>query len=368
MKNSYSNWVEIDLSAIKHNVAYVHQLTGVNVMAVVKANGYGHGDLPVAKAALNGGANWLGVARVDEALKLRQDGLDCPILLLGHTPTGRLTETINNQISLTVWENAQVKQASKIGIRLGKSARLHLKVDTGMGRLGTTPEGAIRLAKFINQQQGVILEGIFTHFARADEIDTNTSTKQETKFRHTLNELNSINITPRVIHAANSAASLTRPSACFDMIRLGIAMYGLNPSNEVRIPSSMTPALSWKSVLSQVKELPAKFGLSYGHEYQTKGKELIGTIPVGYADGYRRTKNNIVLVNGHRAPVVGRVCMDQILVKLDKKVEAQSGQEVVLLGVQGNERISAEEIAKSWNTINYEVVCGISSRVPRFYS
>ena len=365
MSNQYSTWVEIDLGAIENNVRYVYDLASVEVMAIVKANGYGHGALPVAQAALRGGATWCGVARIEEALELRQAGLDCPILLLGYTPTERISEAIKNRISMTVWNYPQVEMACAQAKKNGASALLHLKVDTGMGRLGVLPQEAIPLAKEISNTPGVILEGLFTHFARADELDSTTSERQEEIFRGLILKFEKMGLRPPIVHAANSAISLTRPSAYFNMVRFGIAMYGLHPSPDCPTPEEIRPALTWKSVLSLVKTLPPGSGVSYGHEYITQSNERVGTIPVGYADGFRRTSGNYVLVAGHPVPVIGRVCMDQIMVQLDEAPQARAGDTVIILGEQGENRITAEDIAKTWNTINYEVVCAIGARVPR---
>lgn len=367
-KKEYSTWVEIDLIAIEENVRQVRQLTGVSVMAVVKANGYGHGAVPSAQAALRGGASWFGVARIGEALELRNAGLDNKILLLGYTPLERLGDAIAKGISITVWNSQQVELASQAAKRIGTEALLHLKVDTGMSRLGVQPEKAVRLALEIEEKTWVAFEGLFTHFACADELDKTPTEDQEAQFRSVLDDLKRLKLRPPWLHASNSAASFTRPSANFDMVRLGIAMYGLHPSKDCPTPGSIRPALTWKSVLSQVKTLPAGRGISYGHEYTTETSERIGTIPLGYADGFRRTKDNRVLIGDRRVPVIGRVCMDQIMVLLDEVPSAREGDEVVVVGSQGDESISAEELALRWGTINYEVVCGISPRVQRIYS
>ena len=365
MENIYSTWMEIDLEAIKDNVRYVRDLSGVEVMAIVKANAYGHGALPVAQAALQGGATWCGVAQIEEALELRGAGLDCPILLLDYTPAGGMLDAINHRISMTVWNYEQVEKASALAVNTGASALLHLKVDTGMGRLGIPPQETLALAEHITNTPGVVLEGLFTHFARADELDKTPSDHQEDIFRTVILKLEQMGLRPPLVHAANSAASLTRPSAHFNLVRLGIAMYGLHPSAECPTPESFRRALTWKTVLSQVKVLPAGSGVSYGHEYITQNNERVGTIPVGYADGFRRTPGNYVLVRGRRVPVIGRVCMDQILVQLDEVPEAQAGDTVILLGEQEGCRITAEDIAEVWGTINYEVVCAIGARAPR---
>jgi alanine racemase len=363
----YSTWVEIDLNSIENNVRYIKTHTGVQVMAIVKANAYGHGAVPVAEAALRGGATWLGVARDQEALELRRSGLECPILLLGYTPTGRYDEMIANRISLTVWTDEQVRLAAASAMRCGEQARLHLKVDTGMSRLGVQPAGAAEMAHYLAKTDGVLFEGLFTHFARADEANPEPTLHQLSDFQGALKALEAAAVVPPFVHAANSAASLTLPKAAYNMVRLGIAMYGLNPSPDCPLPEDFLPALAWKTVLSQIKKLPPGRGVSYGHEYATTAQERVGAIPVGYADGLRRTHGNRALVAGVEAPVIGRVCMDQTMLQLDAAPEAQEGDEVVLIGEQKGRRITAEDLAQRWGTINYEVTCGISTRVPRIY-
>jgi alanine racemase len=363
----YSNWIEVDLGAIEKNIRLIKDITKVQVMAVVKANAYGHGTVPVARAAAGAGAGWFGVARVEEALEIRSGGIDTPILILGFTPPAGIDTAISQDISLTIWDENQVAQTSAAARRLVKTARAHLKIDTGMSRLGVHPERALSVAKAIRDAPELIFEGVFTHFARADESDQEPTAEQEEQFCQVLEALNAADIHPPVVHAANSAGSLFRPSARFSLVRTGIAMYGLDPSPECRLPEGFRPALSWKAQLSQVKTLPAGRGVSYGHEYVTRHTEQIGTVPVGYADGFRRTRGNQVLICGKRVPVVGRVCMDQISVRLDETLGASEGDEVVLIGRQGNESIRAEEIGKTWGTINYEVICGLGARVPRVH-
>jgi alanine racemase len=363
----HSTWVEVDLGAIRNHVRWFVENCGVEVMAVVKANAYGHGAVPVARSALQGGASRCAVARLEEALELRRAGLDCPILLLGFLPPSRAAEAVAARISLTVWDTDQVELAASAAALCGEQARLHLKVDTGMSRLGVQPQNALELAQQCASRPEIVFEGIFTHFARADEADTAASDEQERRFREVLSGLQAAGLEPALVHAANSAAGLARPSARFNLIRAGIAMYGLQPSADRPLPEAFRPALMWKAVLSQVKTVPAGQGVSYGHRYVTQREERLGTVPVGYADGFRRTPGNEVLVAGRRVPVVGRVCMDQLVVQLDGVPEAKTGDEVVLIGAQGNEQVSADEVAGRWGTINYEVVCGIGARVPRFY-
>lgn len=365
--NDFSSWVEIDLEAVRNNVRFVADRTHTPIMAIVKSNGYGHGAVQIARAALESGASWCGVARFEEALELRKTGLDCPILLLGYTPPGRYAEAIEKRISITVWDENQCRELANWAKILNIPARIHIKVDTGMSRLGVQVEQAAAFIDQVISTRGIIFEGLFTHLACADEKNSSSTENQIRLFTNLLSELISKNHTPTVIHASNSAGTFSRPDAWFNLVRLGIALYGLQPSNEWKLPQEIKPALTWKSVLSQVKVLPPGRGISYGHKYYTKGDERIGTVGVGYADGFRRKNRNFVLIRGKRAPVVGRVCMDQVMVQLNEIPDAKAGDEVVLIGKQGEEMISAEEIAGWWDTINYEVVCGIGPRVPRLY-
>ena len=364
----HSTWAEVDLGAIRANVRYFLEHTGTQVMAIVKANAYGHGAVPVAKAALEAGATWCGVARVNEAQELRQAGIGCPILILGYTPQNRFRELIADGVSMTVWDFSQIQAISAAASQINQTARLHLKVDTGMSRLGIPPVDAPGLLRAATQLPHIQIEGLFTHFARADEDDHLPSDQQEALFQDLLDTLKTSGIQIPLVHAANSAASLTRRSVHFNCVRVGIAMYGLHPSAECPLPSSFRPALRWKSVLAQVKTLPPGRGISYGHTYTTAHSERIGTVPVGYADGFRRTAGNQVLVRGQLVPVVGRVTMDQIMVQLDAVPNAHEGDEVIVIGEQDGNRITAEQVATRWNTINYEITSGIAHRVPRVYS
>ena len=363
----YSTWVRIDLGAIKNNVQIILNRTNTQVMAIVKANAYGHGAVPVAQAALDAGATWCGVARVNEALELREAGLDCSILILGYTPPDRYPEMISQQVSMTVWNRQQIKDISAEAAGIRRMARLHLNVDTGMSRLGAKPGDVIDLLEATAHLPNIQFEGVFTHFARADEAEQAPTDAQEDLFQALVAKMKSAGIQIPLIHAANSAASLTRPSVYFNCVRLGIAMYGLHPSSECPLPPEFQPALTWKSVISRLRNFPKGRGISYGHEYITSGNERVGTVPVGYADGFRRVAGNYVLVGGHKVPVVGRVTMDQIMVLLDAVPEASEGDEVVLIGEQDGNKITAEEVARRWGTINYEVTSGIAYRVPRIH-
>ncbi len=367
LKNGYSNWLEVDRGVIIGNIERIRESTDVPTMAVVKANGYGHGIIEVVRAAVQAGVPYCGVARLEEAFELRKAGIDIPVLVLGYTPDERFAEAFAQSISLTFFQPQQLDVLAAAARSAPQPAKIHIKVDTGMSRLGAPPELAYELLQRLTEFENVDVEGIFTHFARADERYAPTTEWQLRKFTDLLAEIESAGLRPPMAHAANSAAALTRPSACFDMVRVGIALYGLAPSSEVELLEGMRPALSWHARLSHIHVYPPGSGVSYGHVYTTQEEERIGVVPVGYGDGYRREDGNQVLIHGRRVPVVGRVCMDQVMVRLDEVPEAEIGDEVVLIGEQGSEGITAEELASHWNTFNYEVVCGLSARVPRHY-
>ena len=362
-----STWLEIDLGAIKNNLHLLTKLTGRPVMPVVKANAYGHGLIEVSKAAVEAGVEWLGVARIEEGLALRSAGVTCKILVLGYTPPKRVGAAIQEGISLTVYDQAVAQSYAEEAAQAGENVCVHVKVDSGMGRLGVFPQHAVEFVRWLKAQRGLDVEAIFTHFARADEPKYATTNEQIEKFDKVLSDLEKEGNKPRLVHAANSAGTLNYPSGRYDLARCGIAMYGLQPSSDTPLPEGFIPALSWKTHLVSLKTLPPGHGVSYNFHYFTKKDERIGAIAIGYADGFRRRAGNFVLVRGKRVPVVGAVCMDQCMVQLDDVPEARIQDEVVLIGRQGEAVISADELARDWGTINYEVLCGLADRVPRIY-
>jgi alanine racemase len=365
--NGFSAWLEIDLDIIRQNVKELLRISQKEVMAIVKANGYGHGAAEIAKASVEAGATWCGVARLEEAIALRRAGLNCQILVLGYTSPDRVAEAVNNNVCLTIYDQQIGEAYAEQAKNLGGGLRLHIKVDTGMGRLGISPETALEFIENLSRRPQLLIEGIFTHFARADEPQVPTTNEQLVMFDQLIKNLRVDGIAPKYIHAANSAAILNYPAARFDLVRPGISLYGFPPSPETPFPDSLKPALTWKTRLTSVRTFPAGHGISYGHIYHTTRAERIGSVAIGYADGFRRVNGNVALVHGKRVPVVGRVCMDQCMLQLDEVPNAAIGDEVVLLGGQGNEYISAEELADRWGTFNYEVICGLSARLPRIY-
>ncbi len=366
---SRPTWVEVDLEAVAYNVRQVKAIVGpqVAVQVVLKADAYGHGAITVARTALNNGASYCGVASVNEAVRLREGGVDAPILVLGYTPAWLAKEALLHDITLTLYDADLARAFSRAAADLHRTARVHIKVDTGMGRLGLLPDQVVPFVAEIRNLPYLDLEGIFTHFSVADAENLDYTRWQLSRFQGVLEQLAGMGITFRYVHCANSAALLRLPEAHFNMVRLGLAMYGLQPSPHVALPAGFRPALSWKTTIAQVKTLPPGSYVSYGNTYCTQGEETIAVIPVGYADGFRRapTRWQAVLVRGQRAPIVGRVCMDQTMINVSHIPNVRVGDEVVLIGRQGDDEITAEEVADWLGTINYEVVSEILARVPR---
>jgi alanine racemase len=361
-------WLEVDLEAIAHNVRRVVERVGpeVTVLAVLKADGYGHGAIRVARTALNNGARYLGVASINEGALLRRSGIAAPILVLGFTPAWQARELVLNRLSATVFDRDVAQALSQAARELNGQVPVHVKVDTGMGRLGLLPGDVLPFVHSLLKLPNLTLEGLFTHFSVADSDPAYTRWQLD-RFREVLAALAQAGIEVPLVHAANSAAILSLPESHFSLVRLGIALYGLDPSDQVRCPDDFRPALAFKTQVAQVKTLPPGSYVSYGNTYRTEGQQRIAVIPVGYADGFRRAPRHWgeVLVRGQRAPLVGRVCMDQTMIDVTHIPDVRQGDEVVLIGEQGGERITAEDVAQRLGTINYEVVSEILARVPR---
>jgi alanine racemase len=364
---SCSTWLEIDLSAIRNNISLLSQITGTGVMPVVKANAYGHGLIEVSLAAEKEGVSWLGVSRIEEAIALRNAGIRCSILILGYTPPRRIPDAVQYDLAVTLYDGKIASDYDQEALKTKKKLRVHVKTDSGMGRLGVPSKDAFTFLSDLNQYPNLSIEGLFTHFARADEPGASTTKEQMEKFQALVDQLDQKGSRPQFIHAANSAGALNFPAGRFDMVRCGISIYGLRPSPETTLPQGFKSSLTWKTRLTSIKTFPPGHGISYGFHYYTTHEERIGVIAIGYADGFRRIMGNKVLVKGKKVDVVGAVCMDQCMVRLDDFTSAAVGDEVILIGGQAETSITAEEIAKTWGTINYEVVCGLAERVPRFY-
>jgi alanine racemase len=378
-------WAEIDLNAYAHNIKELRRITHPNacLMAVVKANGYGHGAVEVAREALQNGAEWLGVARIDEAIRLRQQGLTAPILIFGYTPPDLAKQLIEFDLTPTVYSFSTAEILSGNAQSMGKTIAIHIKVDSGMGRLGLLPDTlmpkkaptdmkneAVREIQSISKLAGLDIEGIFTHFATADSADTSYAKKQLDIFLDFTHQLRQAGLEPLLKHAANSAALIQLPESHLDMVRPGIATYGLWPSEEMNaMQAVLKPAMALKSKIIHLKNVPAGFNVSYGITYQTQHPTTIATVPVGYADGFSRllSSRGHMLVHGKKVPIIGRVCMDLTMLDVGTLSNVNLEDEVVIFGQQDNESISADEIASRLNTINYEVVSTITARVPRIY-
>ncbi|MGX7245900.1 alanine racemase [Enterococcus quebecensis] len=359
----------IDTQAIQENVRneVKRMPQGTELFAVVKANGYGHGAVQTAKAAIKGGATGFCVAIVDEAIELREAGITEPILILSIVDVSYIDLLLKYDLSVTVATQEWLEQAiDYLGhIETQEPLKVHIKVDTGMGRIGfITPEGAKQAVELVQTSQKFIWEGLFTHFSAADEKDASYFEKQNRRFQAVLAVLNEL---PKYVHVSNSAAALWHPESIGNMIRFGIGMYGLNPSgHELPEVYPLKPALSLVSRLIQVKELPPGEGIGYGHTYTTSENEWIGIVPIGYADGWlRHLQGFSVLVNGEKCEIIGRICMDQCMIRLPRKVNV--GTQVTLIGNDHGENITMQMVADKLETIHYEVACMFSERLPREY-
>lgn len=364
-------WAEIDLDAIDYNLKAYQKHVGpqVEVIAVVKANAYGHGAMPVARAALQAGATRLAVHRAVEGAELRRAGIQAPILVMGYTPPDGARLVAENNLTPSLITAEFASALSGQAQALGRSIPVHIKVDTGMGRYGLLPPEVVPFAQSLLQLPGLRLEGLFTHFATADALDPAHTLAQLAVFEEVIAGLEAAGIHIPLVHAANSAAAMRLPQAHFNAVRPGIAMYGMNPSSEWPPVFEIRPALALKSRISRVRRLPAGTGISYGRTFITPEEMEVGLVPVGYGDGYHRILSNksVVLVHGKRARLLGRVCMDQFVIDLRGIPGVQQDDEVVLVGSQGDERISAEEVAALAGTINYEVTTSLLPRVARVY-
>jgi len=368
-------WAEVDLSSISHNARVLAAAARPAALcAVVKAGGYGHGAIEVSRAALRGGAQCLAVATVEEGRELRRAGVDAPVLVLSEPPTSALSELVAWRLTPTIytWDGLAGLRQVAASAPQASPYPVQVKVDTGMHRVGAEPTEAIRLACAVAGDPALSLDGLWTHFAVADEPASPFTSTQLDRFERAVAELLAAGVRPRTLHAANSAGLLWHPRSRFDMVRCGITLYGLVPSQaqSAGLAQSLAPALSLKAEVSYVKPVAAGEGISYGLRYRTCVPTTVATVPLGYADGVPRSlaaSGGQVLIRGRRLPIAGTVTMDQLLVDCGPDAEVAVGDEVVLIGSQGEADISAWEWARLTGTIAYEVVCGISARVPRVH-
>ena len=359
-------WVDVDLGAIEHNVRSL-TFDGAETMAVVKADGYGHGDVAVARAALDGGATWLGVALVEEGIALRAAGIEAPVLVLSEFPPGAEVAAVAADLTPTVYSQAGVDRLAAVASTVSGPIGVHVKVDSGMHRVGVFPADSV--PGFVGRvaAEGLRLDGLWTHFACAD-TDEVTTMRQLDTFVEALDLVRRAGHDPRVVHAANTAGAIGFPRARLDLVRIGIGMYGIEPAPGIGADLGLRPALTWRSAVAFAKRLPAGARLSYGHHYELASDAWVATVPVGYADGYPRILSSgaDALIGGRRCAVAGSVTMDQLILDCGDE-EPVVGSEVVLLGEQGSQRVTAWELAERAGSIAYEVVSGIGARVPRYH-
>lgn len=365
-------WAEIDLDILANNMRNIKKLAGdKEVMAVVKADAYGHGALDVAPCLLENGASKLAVAMLTEAIELRNNNITAPIMILGYTPIYLGEELIKYNIEQTIYDLNYAKELSNLAIKLNKKAKIHIALDTGMGRIGFLPtdESFNAICEICNLP-GLDVIGIFTHFSSSDEKNKEYTQYQFNQIYNFIErlEVNEINIP--IKHASNSAAIIDLPNTYLDAVRAGIILYGYYPSDEVKKDNlSIKPALTLKAKIAHVKELDSGMYISYNRTFKTSRKSKIATIPIGYADGYIRTLKHEakVIVNGQLAPIVGNICMDQFMIDVTDIDNVKSGDEVILLGESNEVKFNADDLAKCMNSINYEVLCLLKNRVPRAY-
>lgn len=363
----------VDLDALEYNIKSIRNKTkrGTGIIGIIKADAYGHGSVETAEVILKNGADWLAVAVVDEGINLRRNGINAPVLLLGYTPHLRLDDVINYGFIQTVYSYDAAEKLSQAAVRLNKTAVIHIKIDTGMGRIGyrVTEESADEIVK-ISKLPGINLNGMFTHFAAADEADKEYTNMQYDRFLKMDEMIKERGLNVPVKHASNSAAIMDFDNMMLDLVRPGIILYGAYPSDEViKENLDIRPVMSIITHVSFVKTIDEGDFVSYGRTYKAPCRRIIATIPVGYADGFIRAyaKEGKVLIKGKYAPIVGRICMDQFMVDVTDIDGVAINDEVVLMGKQGDNQITSDDIAKALNTINYEVYCTLSKRVPRQY-
>lgn len=373
MKVKEIKWAEVNLDHLVHNIKQIRNHVGneTKIAAVVKANGYGHGAVEIADTLLEHGVDMLAVSSINEAIEIRKQKPIAQTLVLGYTPTENIEEAIKYGVIQTIYSYQQALQYSETAQRIGMGMSIHLKIDTGMNRIGFQPnEEAIEEIKKIEKLPNLKINGIFTHLACADETDKTFSYEQYNKFMKFIETLETHNIKIPIKHISNSAAIMDIPEMHMDMVRPGIILYGLYPSSQVKKDVlDLKPVMSFKTKISHVKTLTQEGGISYGLKYQGQKGQKIATIPVGYADGYTRLLSNkgYAIVQGKKVPVIGTICMDQCMLDVSEINDVKAGDEVLLFGGETPNSITTEEVAQCIGTINYETICMVGRRVPRVY-
>lgn len=364
-----NTWFEIDLGQFRRNIQIIKKKVQTRVLVVVKANAYGHGLVPCALEAEKAGAHMLGVATVGEAALLRKAGIQISILRMTAYGLNEVKSFVENDIHFFAWTKEQIDSADQAAKKLNKQAKVHLKIDTGMGRAGVFAEDVQPISDIIQNASNVDFEGVCSHFHTADMPETDSVFRQIKKFELAVSTLEKMGIVPPYIHLSNSPALLRFKEARYNMVRTGVVTYGQYYERDTNLFEGMKAIGTWKANLVSVKTLPPDHGISYSVKYRTSKEEKIGIIPVGYADGFHRRPlgANEVLLHGRRVPVVGSVCMDQCMVVIPDDLEAKTGDEVVLMGRQQDDYIDSLDIADKWGTNNYDVFVNIAARIPRVY-
>ncbi len=358
-------WLEIDLNAVQNNCIHILRDTQTPLMAIVKADAYGHGAAEVAQAAVKGGAAWLGVARFGEARELRQHGIRAPILVLGAATSNEVDEAIACDVALALYSFETLELYAARARRASLPLKVHLKIETGMGRLGVFPEDAAAFTRRLRAEKNILIDGVFSHLAAAEEADNLLNALQLQRFQSALDALKEMGMLPRWIHLANSAAAFYLPQSRFNLIRVGNVMLGLRIRIDEPLPAHYKPALTWKARLVSCRRLPAGWSVGYGAEYAARQEEWIGVVPAGYGDGLRRVDGNAVLIGGEICPAVGRLCLDQTMVRLPRAYPI--GEEVVIIGRQGARSIWVHDLAALYRTSQVDVTSLIHRRVPRIF-
>ena len=361
----------IDHEALRSNLRQIRDKVGscVKILCMVKANGYGHGATEISPTLARAGADAFGVATLEEAVQLREAGIQAPLIVLAGVFPAQLDTFVEHKLTPVVHDLISLKALDRESSRRQVELGVHLKIDTGMGRLGFLAAEADQWIAAIKQAESLHIQGVFSHFSHAESVQGDYTQKQLEIFKRVLGQLRSAGVIPDLVHLANSAATITLPAAYFDMVRPGLMLYGVYPSPNMKEQINLKPVLSWKTKILQLKNVPSGTSVSYGQTYVTERESLIATLPIGYADGYPRFLSNRgeALVRGQRARIAGRVCMDLTMIDVTDIRNVRQGDEVVLLGRQGGAEISADEIAAWANTISYEILTSIGTRVPRIH-
>lgn len=365
-------WAEINLDTIATNTKNIKKLIGdKELIAIVKADCYGHGAVDVVPTLLDNGASRLAVAMLTEAIELRENNINAPIVILGYTPLYLGEELINYDIEQTVYDLDYAKELSKIAISLNKKAKIHIAIDTGMGRIGFLPgDDTVKTINEVYNLEGLEVIGIYSHFSTSDEKDKTYANEQLFKFKKVIADLKALGIEIPLKHISNSGAIIDMPETYLNGVRPGIILYGYYPSKEVSNDNlSVKPALTLKAKIAHVKELHKDMYISYGKTFKTNKKTIVATLPIGYGDGYPRalSENAKVIVNGKFASILGRICMDQCMIDVTDIENVKTGDEVIILGGEGDLKFNADDMAEALGTINYEILCRIKSRIPRVY-